>query len=110
MQLSCTLQLLLTPAHNVHVRLCRLGNGASQPTGTLSSAGLRANPTGSSAYFQHTHLDKYMPFMAGMGYVLSSDLAHTVLGFNHEQNSGGHQAACGKAVQGAPPRLAQDKR
>ena len=37
-----------------------------------------------------------MPFMAGMGYVLSSDLAHTVLGFNQEQNSGGHQAACGK--------------
>ena len=91
----CTLQLL-QPAQHVHVHLCRTGNGASQPTGTGSSAGLRANPTRSSAYFQHTHLDKYMPFMAGMGYVLSSDLAHTVLGFNQEQDSGGHQGACEK--------------
>ena len=83
-------------AQHVHACLCRTGNGASQPTGTGSSVGLRANPTRSSAYFQHTHLDKYMPFMAGLGYVLSSDLAHTVLGFNQEQDSGGHQAACGK--------------
>ena len=73
------------PAQYVHARLCRTGNGAS-------SAALRTKPTRSSSYFQHTHLDKYMPFMAGMGYVLSSDLAHAVLGFNQEQNSGRQQA------------------
>lgn len=31
-------------------------------------------------YWEHTHLRKYMPYMSGAGYVLSSDLVHVVIG------------------------------
>ena len=35
-------------------------------------------------YLRHTSLKKYMPYMLGGGYVLSSDLAEVILGINRQ--------------------------
>ena len=49
------------------------------PGGQMSQA--------SQEYWQHTRLRTYMPYMSGVGYVVSADLAHAVLDSTHRASS-----------------------
>lgn len=42
------------------------------------------NTPSDDEYLRHTSLKKYMPYMLGGGYVLSSDLAEVILGINSQ--------------------------
>ena len=41
----------------------------------------------SQEYWQHTRLKTYMPYMSGVGYIVSADLAHAVIDSSHRASS-----------------------
>ena len=49
------------------------------PGGQMSQA--------SQEYWQHTRLKTYMPYMSGVGYIVSADLAHAVIDSTHRASS-----------------------